>query len=306
MSSSRCRRKACEPLSWSGSQYHGLPSGRMLSLVEMLADGGEAVALEAVEGLLAPGCGQFLWLPYLASQPVAEPSGHVLAERRAGLQRRHRGVEQDALLVDDLDEGDRRVLGVGQAGVRVSVLEQVDHLADLHVLQLGRVVDRAVRRGDPAFLVEGAEFVEVRHVLPVGGAELQRAEVGREHHVDSGLLELGDLVVHPVEARRVELDAAILRLDAGPARPVGELVQPHRVDAVFRIERGPLVGQLSFRRAGAVAQVQAPQLDGLAVVEKFVLPADDAAVLARGLLDPVLHADLAGFGRVSRLECIPR
>ena len=81
------------------------------------------------------------------------------AERRAGLQWRHRRVEEDALLVDDLDEGDGRVLGVGQAGVRILMLEQVDHLADLHLLQLGRVVDRAVRRRDA--VLSGIELAEL-------------------------------------------------------------------------------------------------------------------------------------------------
>ena len=118
-------------------------------------------------------------------------------------------------------------------------------------------------------------------------------------------LELGDLVVHPVEARRIELDTAFLGLNPRPARPIDVLVQPHGVDAVLGIECRPLVGQRLLRRTRTVAQVDAPKLDRLAVVVELVLLARDPAVPARRLREPVLHPNLARLGRVPRRECIP-
>ena len=109
--------------------------------------------------------------------------------------------------------GHDRVLGVGHAGVGVLVLEQIRDLQGLHPLQLGRVMDGAVRGRDAA-VTQGAEFLHVGHVLLVGRAQFLRAEGGRERHVDAGLLELRHLVVHPVQGLGIELHAAILRLDA--------------------------------------------------------------------------------------------
>ena len=176
--------------------------------------------------------------------------------------------------------------------------EQIDHLADLDLLKFGRIVDRAVRRGDPLLVVEGAEFFEKRNRCAFGGPKFERTEVGRQEHIKSGLLELGDLIVHPIQRRGVEFHAAILRLDAGPAGPVGELVQPHGIDAVSRVETAAAVGQLFFGSGGAVAEVQAPQLDGLAVIQELIGLAFDAAELAGGRVDPVLHADLGGLAIV--------
>ena len=82
---------------------------------------------------------------------------------------------------------DDRVLGVGQARVRVLVLEQVDRLPNLHVLQLRRVVHGAVRRRDAVVVAELAELLQVGDILLVGGTELQRAEMGGEQHVDARL-----------------------------------------------------------------------------------------------------------------------
>ena len=135
-----------------------------------------------------------------------------------------------------------------QAGMRVAVAEEVDHLADLEVQKLGRVEEGAVGRGDAVPLgVEGAELLEVGHVPLVSGSHPERAEVRRELGVDAGILEPGHLVVHAVEPFRVEFREAVARLDAGPSRAVGVLVEAHRVDAVLGVECGAPVGELLVR-----------------------------------------------------------
>ena len=101
-----------------------------------------------------------------------------------------------------------------------------------------------MRHGDPVFLaVELAELLDERDVALVRRPGLDRAEVRREVHIDAGLLELGDLIIHPLQPRRVVLGGAVLRLDAAPAGTVGELVETDRVDAELRIERRPFVGE---------------------------------------------------------------
>ena len=274
--------------------------------VQPLALGWKTLAGEAVEGVLAPGGGQRLLTAVLFVQPIAESFGDLLAERGAGLQRRHRRIEQDALLVDDLEKRDRRILGVGHPRVRVLVLQQVHHLQDLQALQFRRVMDGAVRRLDALVAAaKRAELVEIRHVLLVGRAELLRAEVSGQLDIDSRLLELGDLVVHPVQAVGVKLGKAVGRLDAGPTGTVRVLVEPHRVDAVLAVERGPLVGQLLLRGTGAVAQIQAPELDRLAVHQQLVALADDPPVFAGRPIEPVVQPDRAGAGVAGGLPRIP-
>ena len=66
----------------------------------------------------------------------------------------------------------------------------------------------------------------------------------------------------------------------------------HGVDAVLGEAGGGEVGRLLVRGAGGVGEVDAPELDGRAVLEgEAVLDHADAAVLARGLVEPAVHVD---------------
>ncbi len=282
-----------------------IADGQDVVLVEVLADGREAVVGKAIKSLVAPGGPELVLRSVFGTEPIAELHSHLLPERRTGLERRHRRIEEDALLVDDLDVRDDRVLGVGQARVRVLVLEQVEGLADLHVLQFRRVRHSAMRRREAVVIAECTEFLQVGDILLVSRAELQRTKMGREQHVNACFFELRHLIVHPVEARRIEFDAAFLGLNPGPARPIHVLVQPHGVDAVLGIERRPLVGQRLLRRTGAVAQVDAPEFDRLAIVVELVFFARDPAMLTCRLREPVLHPNLPRLRRVPRREYIP-
>ena len=96
------------------------------------------------------------------------------------------------------------------------------------------------------------ELLEVRYVLLVVAPSFGSPEVGGQLDVDARLLEPGYLVVHAVQAFRIEFDEAVLGLDAGPARSVGVFVQAHRVDAVLAIECRARRSASSFSGAHAL------------------------------------------------------
>ena len=74
---------------------------------------------------VAPGFLQVFLRAVFGLEPVAEARDEKLRVGGAGVEGLLGGVEEDVVLVLQLDEGERGILGVGQAGVRVLVLEQV-------------------------------------------------------------------------------------------------------------------------------------------------------------------------------------
>ena len=117
-----------------GIPIPGIPQRQNVVLVKLFADVRKAVAREGIERRSPPhALASRSWLPYFSRSHWQKRSARVAANGRTGLQRFHRAVEQDALLIDDLHEGNGRILGVGQPRVRVLVLQQVDHLADLDI-----------------------------------------------------------------------------------------------------------------------------------------------------------------------------
>ncbi len=251
----------------------------------------ESFVAEAVEGPVSPGGQELLLAAVLVLEPLEELLAGPLAKRRNLLELVHRPEEQGAVFVEQLDDRNGRILGIRLARIRILVFEEVDDLADLEILQLTGQEDRSVACLDarasasPQF----AELVHEGHGFAVGRAELDSERAG-ELRVDPLLLELRDEVVHAVELFLVELGKALVRLYPRPAGAVGVLVQPHRVDAVVGIEEGPVFGELLLRRTAGIADVQAPELDGLAVVDEFVLVAQDPPVLSGRGVGPFGHA----------------
>ena len=141
-----------------------------------------------------PGRLQLLLRAVALLQPGRELAQEVLLVRRAGVERLLRGVEEDVVLVLQLDEAQGRLLGVGQAGVGVLVLEQVDDHLDHQVLHVLGEVDEGV---GVALEVLG-DLVVGQQALAVAGHDVEAVGV-RPAEVDAVFLQLGGEVVEPVE-----------------------------------------------------------------------------------------------------------
>lgn len=112
----------------------------------------------------------------------------------------------------------------------------------------------------------------------------------------------------PLPRERLDQDEGVGRLaDSLPRAGARELVQPHQVHPVLGEAVCETLGTLFGRGNAGVAHIGAPEFHGSAVFENETVAAGlQKAVLARGAVQPVGHADDAGAGEiVLRLERKP-
>ncbi len=184
----------------------------------------------------------------------------------------------DSVLVQDLDNGDSRLIAVFGLGVRVDVREQV---VRIFLLQL-----------DNALIVEREALdpiaIDLLGVVDAIAFLVIAADVEVEIHVDPVLLQLGDQEVEPVELLRIE-GAGIVFAAVGNAggRPFVYEVQPNDVDAIPRQSSRPhgrvLFGGKLDRARAPVGEMDAPEADPFAIgLDEVAALHADEAVLSGG------------------------
>jgi hypothetical protein len=186
----------------------------------------------------------------------------------------------DPVLIEDLDDGDGRLITVFRFSVRVDVRQQV---VGVLLLQLDDALVEEREALGPL------QAVGIRHAIALF---VRASDVEIEVHVDAVLLELGHQEVEPVELLRIE-GAGIVLAAVGNAggRPLVDEMQADNVDAVTRQGAGPhrrvfLGGKLDRSRT-PIGEVNAPESDTLPVGlhEVSALDANVAVLTGRSIVE---------------------
>jgi hypothetical protein len=104
--------------------------------------------------------------------------------------------------------------------------------------------------------LQGRDFVVSEQFLAIARPHLVTEDV-RPRVINPPLLQCRDVVVHPLPKLRHEL-GGFVRV-AKSIRVPGKLVQPHAIDAVFRIPRGAGIRFRPRRRGSMIAVIHAPE-----------------------------------------------
>ncbi len=188
--------------------------------------------------------------------PVLHPLPPQLAQYRrverivavAVVQILERPVPEQAVLVLHLEDGQGRIVLVGQARVGIDVGEEGLEVLPARVLQLGHEVDHAAG----VLTLQASARIVAQLVVQVGGvAVVRRNDVRIEDdpvHVDAAVLQDREPAVEYVEAVRVDVALARARVLQQHAQQPFDGVQAHQVQPVLgvvvRLAPHPFIGGL--------------------------------------------------------------
>ena len=218
--------------------------------------------------------------------------GVVLRRQQVVVVRRRRvEAEPQAVLVEDLDDRDRRLVPILGLRVGIDVREDLPRVVLLQLDQ-ARVVERHPLRP--------ADLVEVLHAVP---GLVRPADVQVQIDVDPALLELGHEEVEAVELARVEAPAVTGARGDDPARGVEvDEVQAHHVHPVARECAGPhrdvFLRRQQDRASAPVGEMHPPEAEPSAVPPgQMAVPDAHEPVLARRRIQQERHVGRRGARR---------